>query len=191
MLRTILLWLALAALSPSTLYAQITAQLPADIAPPWNQGIQPISRDSYWNAVACGKQGGENPRCVFYDTDLCKNDDFALALFTPYKMVAYEVWRVVKQHQEPPAPSYSEAQRTRITLGVKPVKGSKNPITAVVIKRGGKTVKPESQSLDTGSASFTFGFPAFAPTGNITIELIGRAATRSCLVEKAVLARFR
>ena len=191
MLRTILVWLALAALAASTLDAQIRAQLPADIAPPWNRGIQPISRDSYWNAVACGKQGGENPRCVFYDTGLCKNDDFALALFTPYKMVAYEVWRVVKQHQEAPTPSYSEAQRTRITLGIKAVKGSNNAITTVIIKRGAKAVKPVSQSLDAGGGSFTFDFPAFAPTGDITIDLIGRGATRSCLVEKPVLSRFR
>src|ERR1700704_1827919 len=108
-MRTILLWLALAAVSPPTLDAQITAPLPADIAPPWSQGIQPISRDSYWNAVACGKQGGENPRCVFYDTGLCKNDDFALALFTPYKMVAYEVWQAVSQKQPAPTPNYAEA----------------------------------------------------------------------------------
>ena len=101
------------------------------------------------------------------------------------------MWRVVKQHQEAPTPSYSEAQRTRITLGVKPVKGSKNPITAVVIKRGGKAVKPVSQSFDAGGGSFTFDFPAFAPTGDITIDLVGRAATRSCRVEKAVLSRFR
>jgi hypothetical protein len=141
--------------------------------------------------VACGKQGGENPRCVFYDTGLCGNDDFALALFTPYKMVAYEVWRVVKQHQEAPTPSYSEAQRTRITLGITPVKGSKNPITAVVITRGGKTVKPVSQSLDVGGGTFTFDFPAFAPTEDITIDLVGRAATRSCVVDKSVLSRFR
>ena len=191
MLRTLLVSLALAAIAPSILYAQIVAQLPADITPPWNLGIQPISRDSYWNAVACGKQGGENPRCVFYDTGLCKNDDFALALFTPYKMVAYEVWSVVKQHQDPPTPSYSEAQRTRITLGVKPVKGSKNVVTAVVIKRGGNVVKPVSQSLDATGGSFTFDFPAFAPTRDITIDLVGRAATRSCLVEKSVLSRFR
>ena len=78
--------------------AQIKAQLPAGITPAWEHGIQPISRDSYWNAVDCGKQGGANPPCVFYDTGLCKNNDFTLALYTPYKMVAYEVWQAVKQH---------------------------------------------------------------------------------------------
>jgi hypothetical protein len=188
---TIVLWLALNPLASSSAFAQIKAQLPGDIAPAWDKGIQPINRDSYWNAVECGKQGGQNPPCVFYDTGLCKNDDFVLALFTPYKMVAYEVWRVVRQRQPAPTPSYQEAQRTRITLGVKPVKGSKNPIDSVVIKRGGRIVKPVSQSLDAGDASFTFDFPAFAATGDITIDLIGRAATRSCLVEQPVLSRFR
>src|SRR5581483_10941737 len=90
----------------------ITAELPPAIAPPWSAGIQPINRDSYWNAIACGKQGGQRPLCVFYDAVLCANDDYTLAMFTPYKLVAYEVWRAVRQKQEPPTPSYAEAQRT-------------------------------------------------------------------------------
>ena len=183
---------ALAALAPSTAHAQIKAQVPGNITPAWDKGIQPINQDNYWNAVACGKQGGENPPCVFYDTGLCKNDDFTLALFTPYKMVAYEVWGAVRKKQEAPTPDYSEAQRTRITLGVKPVRGSKNPLTAVVIKRGGRVVKPVAQSFDAASGgSFTFDFQAFAPTEDITIDLVGRSVTQSCLVEQSVLARFR
>jgi hypothetical protein len=84
----------------SSVRAQIKAQLPASpIMPVWDKGIQPISRDSYWNAIECGKQGGQRPLCVFYDADLCKNDDFTLAFFTPYKMVAYEVWRTVRHGQ--------------------------------------------------------------------------------------------
>ena len=54
---------------------------------------------------------------MFYDTGLCKNDDFALALYTPYKSVAYEVWRVVRQKQPAPQPNYVQAQQTRITVG--------------------------------------------------------------------------
>ena len=46
------------ALSAPAPRAQVKAQLPANVAPPWNKGIQPISRESYWNAVECGKQGG-------------------------------------------------------------------------------------------------------------------------------------
>ena len=81
----------------TSVLAQIKAQLPeGPMTPPWDKGIQPISRDSYWNAIACGKQGGARPACVFYDADLCKNDDFTLALYTPYKSVSYEVWRVVR-----------------------------------------------------------------------------------------------
>jgi hypothetical protein len=183
---------AIAALQPTSVHAQIKAQLPkAPMTPAWDKGIQPISRESYWNAVACGKQAGDRPSCVFYDADLCKNDDFTLALFTPYKMVAYEVWRATRQHQEAPPPSYGEAQRTRITLGVTPVKDSRNPITAVAIKRGEHVVKPATQSLDGGGGKFIFDFSAFAPTEDITIELVGRARTHSCEVEKPVLTLFR
>jgi hypothetical protein len=172
--------------------AQIKALLPkGPMTPAWGKGIQPISRESYWNAVECGKQGGQRPLCVFYDADLCKNDDFTLALFTPYKQVAYEVWQAVRQKQDPPTPSYGDAQRTRITLGVTSAAGAKNPITAVAIKRGGRTVKPATQSLDGGGGRFIFDFPAFAPTEDITIELAGRARTQTCLVDKTILSKFR
>jgi len=191
-LIAIVLGTALAGLQASPARAQITAQRPAGAnTPVWDKGIQPISRDSYYNAIACGKQGGERPPCVFYDADLCKNDDFTLALFTPYKMVAYEVWQAVRQHREAPTPSYAEAQRTRITLGVTPVKGSKNAITAVNIKRGGRVVKPATQSVDASGGRFIFDAPAFAPTGDMTIELVGRVKTHTCLVPKAVLTLFR
>src|SRR5262245_11686201 len=138
--RTLLFWMgllgviAVVAASPVHVRAQIQAQARTG-APPWDKGILPVSRESYWHAVDCGKQGGENPPCVFWDTGICKNDDFALTFFTPYKMVAYEVWRVVKQKQPPPTPSYQEAQRTRVTIGVAPVKGAKNTLTDLVLTR--------------------------------------------------------
>lgn len=176
----------------SSVPAQIKAQLPASpIAPAWDKGIQPISRDSYWNAIECGKHGGDRPPCVFYDADLCKNDDFTLALFTPYKMVAYEVWQTVRKHQPPPTPPFSEAQRTRVTLGVTHAAGSKNAITGVVIKRDGRTIKPATQSLDATGGKFIFDFAAFAPTSDITIELAGRLRTHTCIVEQPVLTMFR
>lgn len=188
MLRTILIGLALLALPPSTIYAQIKAQIPANS---WERGIQPIGQDTYYKAIDCGKQGGDNPPCVFYDTGLCKNDDFELALFTPYKFVAYEVWSAVRQKQPVPTPNYATAQRTRVTLGITPVRGSRNQITAVVIKRGGKTIEPASHSFDGGRASFTFDFPAWAPTADISIQMTGKTATKSCLISKTVLARLR
>jgi hypothetical protein len=49
------------------------AQLQTGITPAWGKGIQPIGRDNYWNAMECGKQGGERPACVFYDADLCRS----------------------------------------------------------------------------------------------------------------------
>jgi len=183
--------LGVGVLSAAPAVAQVTAQLPGGIAPAWEKGIQPINRDNYWNAVECGKQGGEQPLCVFYDTGLCKNDDFTLALFTPYKLVSYEVWRVVRLHQPAPTPSYQAAERTRVTLGIKPVAGGKNPIASVVIKRDDRVVKPATQSLDAGGGNFIFDPAAFASTADITIEMTGRAKTVSCLVPRDVLSRFR
>jgi hypothetical protein len=169
----------------------IKATLPATITPTWSKGIQAINQENYWNAVACGKQGGQRPLCVFYDADVCKNPDFEIAMFTPYKMVAYEVWRAVRAKQEAPTPSYSEAQRTRITVKLTPKPGAKNALTGLQIKRGPAIVKPVSQSIDGGVGSFIFDFPAFAATSDITIDMIGRSRTQSCLVEQSVLAQFR
>ena len=184
--------LAALGLCPPALHAQIKAQLPdAPMTPPWDKGIQPISRDSYWNAVECGKQGGARPACVFYDADLCKNDDFTLALYTPYKSVAYEVWRVVKSGQPAPTPSYGEAQRTRVTIGVTRSSGTKNTITGLLLKRGGKTIEPTARALDPTGGKFTFDFAPFAPTAGVTIEVAGSLRTRSCTIEPSVLTAFR
>jgi hypothetical protein len=176
---------------PMPLGAQIKAQARSAPTPPWNKGILPISQESYWNAVECGKQGGEDPPCVFYDTGLCKNGDFTLALYTPYKMVAYEVWRVVRQKQSPPTPSYQAAQRTRITVGVTPVRGSKNQLTDLVLRRSGKVVPPVDRTLSPADSRFTFDYPAFAATSAVTLDLIGKTGTVSCLIERPVLAQFR
>ena len=172
--------------------AQIVAHAaPGPAAPAWDKGIQPISRDSYWNAIECGKQPGARPACVFYDADLCKNDDFALTFFTPYKMVSYEVWQTVRRKQPAPQPDYGAAQRTRVTLGITPVKGSKNPITALTIKRDGKVIKPATQTVDEAGGRFIFDPAAFAPTSEITIELTGKTSTKTCVVSPAVLKTLR
>jgi hypothetical protein len=180
---------AVAALATSA-EAQIKAQVrPA--TPPWNKGIQPISSESYYNAIECGKQGGDNPACVFWDTDLCKNDDFTLAWYTAYKQVAYEVWTAVRKKQPPPQPSYGAAQRTRVTIGITPAKGAKNALTDFVVKRGGKPVSAMERSLSAGGGRFTFDYPAFAPSGSVTLDLVGKERTISCTIAAAVLRQLR
>lgn len=182
---------AVSVLSGGSASAQIKAQLPANITPPWTGGVQPINRESYWNAVACGKQGGQRPLCVFYDAQLCPNDDYELAMFTPYKMVAYEVWRAVRQKQEPPTPSYSEAQRTRISVKLTPKPGAKNPLTSLDLRRGDRLVKPPTQSLDAGGGTFIYDFAAFAPTSPVTLDMVGKVRTVSCVLDTAVLSAMR
>ena len=191
--RSFVLALTAACALAAPALAQIKAEAPKGaLTPPWEKGILPISAESYWNAVACGKQGGQNPPCVFWDTGLCKNDEFTLAMYTPYKSVAYEAWRLVTQeHNAAPQPSYPEAQRTRVTVGVTPARGSKSPITSLVVKRDGKSIAPRSTSFDAGVGRFTFDFPAFAATGDITLEFSGKAGTRTCAVEQSVLALMR
>ncbi len=169
----------------------VTAQLPPNITPPWTKGIQAINQENYWNAVACGKQGGQRPLCLFYEADLCKNADFDLAMFTPYKKVAYEVWQAVRAKQEPPTPSYAEAQRTRITVKLTPKAAAKNVLTGMDVRRDGKIVKPVSQFFDAGVGNFTFDFPAFAATSDVAVEMIGKTRTVSCAIPQGVLAQMR
>jgi hypothetical protein len=182
---------AVAFVQPSTAAAQLKAQVRPAPTPAWNKGILPISSESYYNAIECGKQGGDNPACVFWDTDLCKNDDFTLAWFTAYKQVAYEVWNAVRRKQPAPQPSYGAAQRTRVTIALTRAKTSKNVLTDFQVKRGGKPAMAVERSLADGGGRFVFDYPAFAPTAPVTLEMIGKERTLTCTIAPAVLRQLR
>ena len=141
--------------------------------------------------MECGKQGGQDPPCVFWDTGVCKNGDFQLAFYTPYKMVAYEVWNAVRQKRPAPTPNYAEAQRTRITVGVTPVRGSKNAFSDLILKRDGKAVAAVARSPVEGGMRFTYDYPTWTPAADVTLDMVGKTRTISCLIEKAVLTRMR
>jgi hypothetical protein len=150
-----------------------------------------INAESYYHAIECGKQGGEDSACVFWDTGLCKNDDFALAFYSAYKQVAYEVWAAVRKQKPAPQPSYQAAQRTRVTIGISPVPGSKNTLTDFVVKRGGKPVQPSVRTVSGGRGNFSYDYAAFAPTATVTLEMVGRTRTVSCAISPEVLRHFR
>jgi hypothetical protein len=171
--------------------AQIKAEPRAGATPPWTKGILPIGPENYYHAIECGKQGGQDPPCVFYDTGLCKNPDFDLAMYTPYKMVAYEVWTAVRQKKPAPQPDYGQAQRTRVTVGVTPVRGSKNVFKGLVLTRGGKTIAPVDRLLDAGGGKFTYDYAAWAATADVTLEMAGSAQTLRCTIDQTVLAQMR
>jgi hypothetical protein len=181
----------LTAISPLLAEAQIKPQLRPAPTPAWNKGILPISAESYYSAIECGKQGGDNPACVFWDTDLCKNDDFTLAWYTAYKQVAYEVWTAVRRKQPAPQPSYGAAQRTRVTIAITPNKGANNPLTDFLVKRSGKPAMPMERSLAAGGGRFTFDYPVFAPATTVTLEMVGKQRTLSCALPPAILRQLR
>jgi hypothetical protein len=171
--------------------APIKAAVPPAAKPPWNKGIQPLTRESYYHAIECGKSGEAQSPCVFYDAGLCKNEDYTLAMYSPYKQVAFEVWTATSRKREPPMPNYKAAQQTRVVLGVTPIRTAKNPLTSVTIKRGGRAIPPAVAMPDAGGGTFVFDFAAWAPTTSITIELTGKVRAVSCVLSPAVLARFR
>jgi len=176
--------------APAPALAPIKATVPAS-KPAWSKGIQPLNRDSYYHAIECGKNGAAQPSCVFYDADLCKNDDFVLSFYSPYKQVAYEVWGAVSRKRPAPTPSYQAAQQTRVVIGITPVRGAKNQIASVLVKRGGKTIEADTRTIDGTSGNFIFGFPPFAPTASITLDMVGKARTISCVLDRAALSRLR
>jgi len=171
--------------------APIKAAVPPAGNPPWNKGIQPLTRESYYNAIECGKSGEAQSPCVFYDAGLCKNDDYTLAMYSPYKQVAFEVWNATSRKREAPMPNYKAAQQTRVVLGVTPIRAAKNPLVSVAIKRGGKTITPAVSTPDAGGGTFVFDFATWAPTTGITLELTGKVRALSCVLSPQVLARFR
>jgi hypothetical protein len=176
---------------PATVDAQIKAHVRPATSPPWTKGIQPISAESYYNAIECGKSGDQNPACVFWDTDLCKNDDFTITWYTAYKQVAYEVWTAVQRKRPVPQPSFQAAQRTRVTVAIAPAKAAKNILTDFVVKRGGKPAMAMERSLASGGGRFVFDYPAFAPTAPVTLEFVGKERTLSCVLSPAVLRQLR
>ena len=183
--------LACALLLPVQTSAQVTAVARPGNSPYWDKGMIPISAESYYHAIECGKRGGDDPPCVFWDTGLCKNDDFELAFYSAYKQVAYEVWAAVRKKKPAPQPSYQAAQRTRVTVGVTPVAGSKNALTDFVVKRGGKAVQPAMRTVSGGTGNFTFDYAAWAPSATVRIEMVGKTRTVSCVIPPDVLRTFR
>lgn len=170
--------------------AQVTGKVGAG-TPAWSKGILAINSENYWHAVECGKKGGVNPACVFWDTDMCKNPEFTLVMYTPYKQVAYIVWQAVSQKKEPPTPSFANAQRQRVVVGITPLHTAPNPITTVNVKRGGKTVAAATQQITGGGGSFFFDYATFAATAPITIEMVGKTKTVTCAIDKVNLSRMR
>ena len=157
----------------------------------WNKGIKPVDAESYYNAIECGKQGGASPACVFWDTGLCANTDFTLTWYTGYKQVAYEVWTAVSRKQPVPKPNFQAAQRQRVTIGVTQAKGASNALKDLIVLRAGKPATTFERSLSAGGGRFTFDYPAFAPTADVTIQMIGQQKTLSCLLPQAVLHQLR
>jgi hypothetical protein len=182
---------ACALLVPALCHAQIKAVARPGAVPPWNKGLMPINAESYYHAIECGKQGGEDPPCVFWDTGLCQNEDFVLAFYSAYKEVAYQVWAAVRKKQPAPQPSYQSARRTRVSIGVTAARGSKNTFTNLVLKRRGKAVPAVDHSISDGGGRFTFDYAAWTPTSSVTLELVGKTKTVACVISPDVLRQFR
>jgi hypothetical protein len=47
------------------------------------------------------------------------------------------------------------------------------------------------RSVSSDGGRFTFDFPAFAPSADVTLDLIGQSKTISCRIPQAVLRTFR
>ncbi len=170
---------------------QVTAVARPGGKPAWSKGLRPVNAESYYNAIECGKQGGEDPPCVFWDTGICKNDDFTLNFYSGYKQVAYEVWTAVRAKKPVPQPSYQAALRTRVTIGITPVRGARNGLTDLLLKRGGKAVPAVDRYVSDGTGRFTYDYAAWSPTTSVRLEMVGKTRTVSCVIPPAVLRQFR
>jgi hypothetical protein len=155
---------------------------------------QRVDRSTTCSMSAPGNCDGWWPKSPTYSRfgpPSCKNDDFALAFYSAYKQVAYEVWAAVRAKKPAPQPSYQAARLTRVTIGVTPVRGSKNVLTDLVLKRGGKVVAPVDRSVSDGTGRFTFDYSAWAPTTTVRLDMAGKTRTIACVISPAVLKQFR
>lgn len=168
--------------------APIKAAIPATIKPAWSKGMIPLNSESYYHAIECGKAGRA---CVFYDEGFCANPDFALAWYSPYKQVAYEVYQVVSAKRPAPEPNFNVAKQTKVVIGISPVRGSKNVLKAMTLKRGGASVEPVTRTVSGGTGNFIFDFPAVRPTATVTLEMTGSTGTQTCVIDRVTLARLR
>ena len=66
-----------------------------------------------------------------------------------------------------------------------------NAFTDLVLKRNGKAVANFGRSVSGGSGQFTFDYPAWTPTSPVTLELVGKTKTVSCVIAPEVPQRFR
>ena len=96
---------------------------------------------------------------------------------------AYEVWRVVRQKQPAPTPSYPEAQRTHVTIGITPVRGSKNVLKDVVLSAR-PSRQPDGSFGERGRWTVHLRLSTFAATTAVTLDLTGQERTISCLIEQ-------
>jgi hypothetical protein len=76
-----------------------------------------------------------------------------------------------------------------VTVGITPVKGSTNGLTNLVLRRSGKPVAAVDGSV--ASARWTFDYAALAPSATVTLEMVGKAKTVSCVIDGKTLASFR
>ena len=183
--------ISLALLWPARSHAQVTAVARPGATPAWDKGMQPVSSDSYYHAIECGKQSGDDPPCVFWDTGICRNADFTLTFYSGYKQVAYEVWTAVRKKLPAPQPNFAAAQRTRVIVAVGPAPGSKNTFTDLLLKRGGTAVANMGRSVSGGTGQFTFDYSAWAPTATVTLEMVGKTRTVACTITPDVLKQLR
>ena len=169
--------------------AQITATARTGATPAWNKGLQPISPESYYNAIECGNTDAADPPCVFWDTGLCENDDFTLNAYSAYKQVAYEVWATVRQGQPAPEPNFYAARNTRVTISAEPKSGSSNEFQDLILKRGDQVASPVDRNIR--AKRVTWDYDAWAPRSAVTLEMVGSARTISCNIPAAALQQFR
>ena len=179
----------LAAGLPAAAAAQITATARAGATPPWDKGLQAISPESYYHAIECGNTDAADPACVFWDTGLCANDDFTLSAYSAYKQVAYEVWATVRRGQPAPEPDFYAARRTRVTISATPTAGSGSELTDLILKRGETAASPVDRNIRAGRV--TWDYDAWAPTGTVTLEIVGSERTLTCTIPPDVLRQFR
>ena len=179
--------------------ASFRAQAPAPIqaavrrraTPPGTRVSSLVSRESYYHAIECGKSGEAQSPCVFYDAGLCTNKSLRWRCTRPISRWHTKCgWRRAASASRRCPVTRPPGRRGWCWVS-RPSASTKNPLTRVAIKRGGRTIPPRGVDPGRRRGHVHLRLSRLRALGRHHAGIDGQVRTRSCVLSPAVLARFR
>jgi hypothetical protein len=207
-MRTESLALALSLTISSVVAAQQPSKNaePAITFGPWTRGIQPLTEETYQEAVDCGA-GGYWPSCTYESLFCPGNVSVQPSISTPFNGVAATVAVSKARLEKPKLPTLIEANAGGVEVIVNPGEDLRyvRSVERIVIQRAGKMIEATRSRLTSmrltnafgagttaNRGSFAFPVDTFAPGEDLSIAIVTEAMNPiRCILRATDLARIR